>query len=444
MNKTELVKSYLMNEIEQGNIRNGQRLPGCREMASRLSVNKITVNKAYKEMEDMHLLYCVPRGGYYYAGADLKETAASKVIDFQTVTPDPTLIPYRAFTHAMNRAIEEHKKALFSYETPLGLKDLRETLKERFEQNGVYASSSQILITHGAQQGIYLSLKAIFPTPSDGKLLVEIPTYHLALDMAKSLNIVCVGISRYAHGINLDELERIFQKEPIKAFYIIPRHHNPTGYSLLEKDKKRIVELCYRYQVLLIEDDYLADLGTDKRNLPLYYYDTNQLTIYIRSFSKTFIPGIRLGALVMPNSLHEPIMEHKYLLDISTSSITQGALNFFIRSGMYDQHIRKVNACYKRKLLKAKAILTRVSPAGLSFHVPKQGLFVWLTLPAEVSVHRVAEKLAANHIRVSSSSPFYIADQAEQNLRLCISGVPEKEMAALGAIVEAIKDEMRQ
>ncbi len=444
MFKIELVKTYIMNEIEQGKIRKGQRLPGCREVALKLSVNKITVNKAYKALEDMHILYCVPRGGYYFVGADTQKAVQPKTIDYQTVKPDPDLIPFRAFTHAMNRAIEEHKKTLFNYETPLGLPELRETLKERFAQNGVYTSSSQILITHGAQQGIYLALKGLFANRTCDKLLLETPTYNSVLDMAKSLNIDCTGINRTAHGIDLNELERIFNKDSIRAFYIIPRHHNPTGYSLAEKDKKKIVDLCAHYHVLLIEDDYLADLGTDRRDLPLHYYDTNQQTFYIRSFSKTFIPGIRLGAMVIPDTHYDTIVKQKYLLDISTSSITQGALNFFIKSGMYDQHIKKVNACYKRKLLKAKAILTQMCPAGLSFHVPKQGLFLWLTLPAGISANRLIEKLAQNNIRVCPSAQFYITDVAEQSLRLCISGVPEEDITSLATVLEVIKEEMLQ
>lgn len=440
--KIEQVKEYIMNEIEQGNIKKGQRLPGCREVAIKLSVNKITVNKAYKDLEDLHILYCVPRGGYYFVGTDAKEVATSKTIDFQTVKPDPTLIPYKAFTHAINRAIEEHKKTLFNYDTSLGLKDLRETLKVRFEQNGVYTSTSQILITHGAQQGIYLALKALFSAASSGKLLVEIPTYNLVLDMANSLNIDYIGINRCEQGINLDELEIIFKNEYIKAFYIIPTYHNPTGYLLTEKDKKKIVELCYRYHVVLIEDDYLADLALDRRILPLHYYDTNELTIYIRSFSKTFMPGIRLGTMVIPSTLCNIIIKYKYMLDISTSSITQGALDFFIKSGMYDQHIKKVNACYKRKLLKCKAILTHMSPSGLSFHVPNQGLFIWLTLPARVSVNVIIEKLARYNIQVCSSSQFYTTNDVAQNLRLCISSVPEEDISALTTVVEVIKNEM--
>lgn len=442
MQKIELVKEYIQKELKNGTIKKGQKLPSCRDVAEKLFVNKITVNKAYKRLEEEHILYCVPRGGYYFIGLEAEEFVPSTMIDFQTVRPDSSLIPYKSFTHAINRTIEEHKKLLFDYDSPLGLIHLRDTLKERFEQDGVYTSSSQIMITQGAQQGIYLALKALFSNTSHSKLLVEIPTYNLLLEMANSLNIPCIGIERSIEGINLTDLETLFRNEGIKAFYIIPRHHNPTGYSLNEKDKKRIVELCFNYQVLLIEDDYLADLTTDKRALPLHYYDTNQLTIYIRSFSKTFMPGIRLGALVIPKALLDSIMKQKHLIDINTSSIPQGALNYFITSGMYDQHIKKVNACYKRKLLKVKALLDHVNLDGLSFYVPKQGIFVWITLPLEVSVEKLQEKLVQNNIRVNCSSGFYINNTSVHHLRLCISGVAQEYLTSINKIVEMINNEL--
>lgn len=433
MNKIELVKSYIMEDIKQGIIKEGQRLPACRFIAKKFGLNKITVNHAYKQLEDEHILYCIPRGGYYFVGIDSNDTATSLDVDFRTIKPDLTLIPYKAFTHAINRTIDEYKKSVFNYDTPLGLANLRETLKDRFESDGLYTPSSQIMITHGAQQGIYLALKTVFSSHSTQKLLVEIPTYSLILGMADDLMIDHIGIERTIDGINTDKLELLFKNENIKAFYIIPRHHNPTGYTLTEKNKKKIVELCYRYHVLIIEDDYLADLATDKRTLPLHYYDTNHLTFYIRSFSKTFIPGIRIGALVIPESYCDSVTKQKYSLDLCTASLPQGALDYFIKSGMYDKHIKKVNVCYKRKLLKANEILTCMSPPGLSYFIPKHGLFQWLTLPNQALVNRVSEKLAQKNIQVRT---------LEQNIILCIAGVPEKDIIALYTVIKIIKEEM--
>lgn len=438
MTKTELVKNYIMKEIREKRIAVGQRLPGCREISRILSVNKITVIKAYQALEEEHFLYCIPRGGYYVASSGLEEVPLLKTINFQTVQPDPTLIPYRAFSHAINWSIEEYKKNLFLYESPMGFIELRETLKERFAKDGIYASVPQIIITNGAQQGIMLALKAIFQAPSEGKLLVETPTYSAVLDMAKVLHIDYMVISRDFSGIDIKKLEQILKSGQIRAFYIIPRYHNPTGYSLSEKDKKTIAELCGLYQVTMIEDDYLADLGMDKRSQPLHYYDTKQLTVYIRSFSKTFLPGIRLGAMVVPEALCDSIAREKYLSDICTSGFTQGALNLFLKSGMYDKHIQKVNACYRRKLLRAKALLSSVDVAGLSYYVPKQGLFLWITLPSGSLSQRITERLAQSKILVSQ---WHTCSDEPQGIRLCIAGISEKDMDALKIILRIIKEE---
>lgn len=438
MTKIELVKKYILDEIRQRKIMEGKRVPGCREIAKILSVNKITVNKAYKELEEEHFLYCVPRGGYYVVNSSVEDAPLSNTIDFQTVMPDSTLIPYRAFTHAINQSIEANKKNLFYYESPMGFIKLRDTLKKRFAQDGIYTKNTQIMITNGAQQGIFLTLQSIFRNKKEGKLLVESPTYHVVLDMARALDIDCVSIPRCQTGIELKGLEAIFQSEKVKAFYIIPRYHNPTGYSLSENNKKLIVNLCSRYQVLMIEDDYLADLGMDKRCLPLHYYDTSQLTVYIRSFSKTFLPGIRLGAMVVPENLLDVVIQQKYLSDICTSGMEQGALNFFLKSGMYDQHIRKVNACYRRKLVKANAILSQVDLPGLTIHVPRQGLFLWIAFPVSISTSRIINKLLKKNILVS---PYHNFESGLQGLRLCIAGVSEDELNALEVVIDVIKEE---
>jgi DNA-binding transcriptional MocR family regulator len=437
------VKSYIRNEISQGKIKKGQRLPSCREIGKLLTINKITVNKAYKSLEDEHLLYSIPRGGYYYIGDNEKESTHSRPIDFCTVRLEPTLLPYRAFTHAMNHAIEEHRHKIFDYESPMGFMPLRETLIDLIKDNGVYASKDQVMITNGAQEAIYLTLKALFQNSTCENLLVEQPTYSLVLSIAKSLHINCIGVTRNEQGINSKELEHIFKTKNIKAFYIIPRHHNPTGYSLTEKNKKIIVNLCNLYGVNMIEDDYLADLGTEKRNLPLHYYDTNQLTFYIRSFSKTFIPGIRLGAMIIPDKFIFELQNEKHLLGLNTASLPQGALDFFIRSGMYDHHIKKVNSCYRKKLRIVKQILSSVHIEEFQYHVPNTGLFIWLILPKNTATNIIIEKLKQKNILINSSSVYYLDNQAKETIRLCISGIPESDLFSLQVIIDEIMLEIK-
>lgn len=110
---------------------------------------------------------------------------------------------------------------------------------------------------------------------------------------------------------------------------MISRFHNPLDTSYSEKDKKTIVELANKYDVYLVEDDYLVDLESNNKRLPAFYYDDNGRVIYIKSFSKTFMPGIRIGAAVINEELKKQFLIHKRCTDLNTSVLAQGALEIF-------------------------------------------------------------------------------------------------------------------
>ncbi|MBM7614863.1 aminotransferase-like domain-containing protein [Alkaliphilus hydrothermalis] len=445
MNKTDIVKNYISNEIKVGRIKKGQRLPSCREMAAQLSINKITVNKAYNELEKEHKVYSIPRGGFYLVDSEESTKIALKEVDFQSVKPDEKLIPYREFTHAMNKAIDMYKNSLFGYEATGGLASLKETLKIEFEKDGVYTSTENLVITHGAQQAIVLILQTVFKKEK-GKLLVEAPTYSLVLKLAEHMGIDVIGIERKKDGFNYKEMEKIFSSGEIRAFYVIPRHHNPTGYSLKEKEKRRIAELSSMYNVLIIEDDYLADIGSKKSCMPIHYYDVSKCTVYIRSFSKTFMPGIRMGAVVVPEVMVGDVLSLKHLSDLNTSKIPQSALNSFIKSGMYEKHIKKVKKSYENKLKRAAEMFNALSPSAISWHVPSHGIFIWIELPNSIDMLVLENKLKGHGILIKNATEFFPQKYTKENyrsdvscIRLCISGVLDEQIESLTTLIKILR-----
>ena len=447
MTKVQMVKKYILEEIDAGRIARGQRLPSCRDVAALLNVNKITVNKAYEQLEEEHEVYSIPRGGFYLVDYRDKSSVVKKQIDFSIVKPDEKLIPYREFTHVINKAIDTYKSNLFVYEQNFEPSNLRETLKLHLEREGIYTSSEDIIITNGAQQGISLVLQAVFHN-NNRKLLVEVPSYNLVLKLAKYLGIEMLGIERKNDGYDFKKMEEILKNEDIAAFYIIPRHHNPTGYSLTEAEKKKIVELCNKYNVLIIEDDYLSELGDKKTSMPIYYYDISRRTVYVKSFSKTFMPGIRIGAIILPKYLVNEIAKFKYLSDLNTSKLPQVALDLFIKSGMYEKHIKKVRKSYENKLRKASEIFKSLSPQELIWYVPKNGIFIWLVLPEYVKASMLEQELRARDIIIDSNNKFFLNDIMEKEdypnyhncVRLCISSVAYENIRAIETIITTIKN----
>ncbi len=446
MTKVQMVKKYILEEVNAGRIARGQRLPSCREVALLLNVNKITVNKAYAQLEEEHEVYSIPRGGFYLVDYRDKSSIVKKQIDFSIVKPDEKLIPYREFTHVINKAIDIYKSNLFVYEQSFEPSNLKETLKLHLEREGIYTSSEDIIITNGAQQGISLVLQTVFHN-NNKKMLVEVPSYNLVLKLAKYLGIEMLGIERKNNGYDFKKMEEILKNKDIAAFYVIPRHHNPTGYSLTEIEKKKIVELCNKYNVLIIEDDYLSELGDKKTAMPIYYYDVNRCTVYVKSFSKTFMPGIRIGAIILPKYLVNEIAKFKYISDLNTSKLPQVALDLFIKSGMYEKHIKKVRKAYENKLRKASEIFKSLSPQELIWNVPKNGIFIWLVLPEHVKASMLEQELKARDIIIDSNNKFFLNDIMEKEdypnnhncVRLCISSVAYENIRAIETIIAVIK-----
>ncbi|WP_404580649.1 aminotransferase class I/II-fold pyridoxal phosphate-dependent enzyme [Paenibacillus sp. RC21] len=125
-------------------------------------------------------------------------------------------------------------------------------------------------------------------------------------------------------------LEHNFQSNMIKFFYTIPRFHNPLGTPYTAKNKQRLAELAKAYDVYIVEDNYLSDLETNSKADPIHAYHGASHVIYLRSFSKVLLPGLRISAAVVPNSLIPLMQWHKHTAGLSTSVLSQGLLENYM------------------------------------------------------------------------------------------------------------------
>ncbi|MGR6009115.1 aminotransferase class I/II-fold pyridoxal phosphate-dependent enzyme [Bacillus cereus] len=208
-----------------------------------------------------------------------------EIIDFASSAPDPDVFPYLDFQHCMNKAIDTYKNDLFVYGTPK-----RITIFNSSHSKTVGKLSS----VHERRQYFYnvrcaagtCNINSIPFSNENETILVEQPTYHLYIEYLEINKVPVIGIKRTNEGIDLNELERIFRTGKIKFFYTIPRYHHPLGTSYSKDEKEKIVLLAKKYNVFIVEDDYLADLETDSKADPLYSLDHSNHVIYLKSYSK--------------------------------------------------------------------------------------------------------------------------------------------------------------
>ncbi|CAH2212730.1 aminotransferase-like domain-containing protein [Tepidibacter aestuarii] len=415
MEKYTQIIDYIKDLAEKEKIKTGKKIPSVRSVADKFEFSKSTVVRAYKELEKEHYIYSVPKSGYYLVAKDNKKRIKDYRIDFSTVLPDKDLIPYKEFHHCLDQAMRINKTELLSYGQPQGLPSLIETIKNHLEDYQVFCKSSQVIITSGSQQAINILNRMIFPNEKS-VVLIENPTYDR---MIKNLNlngIKTIGINREFDGINFEELERIFKEEDIKFFYTVPRFHNPTGGSYTVKEKKEILRLAYKYDVYIVEDDYLVDLETKTKNDPIYSFDTSNKVIYLKTFSKILLPGLRIAAVVLPEELVYPFLNYKQWYDIYTSILPQGALDLYIKNGMFKKSKVLLQNTYKERMRYLKKLCSNFNPEILNINVPDTGFFLSLKSNKVINFDRIIEDLAENRIIIKDTRESFISQSNDINL----------------------------
>lgn len=356
-NKYEVVKALLKEQLTLGNLKPGEKLPSIRSATRLWDCSKNTVIRAYQELEKEHLIYSVPKSGYYAVLRPRHASGAStEWVDFTSASPDAEVMPYKDFQHCLNRAIELYEDQLFAYSDPQGFFTLRRALEKHLAHFQIFAPPAQICVVSGAQQALHLLAAMPFP---NGKsvVLVEQPTFHGMLRSLELLGVKALGIERTMEGIDFDELERHFRNNHIKFFYTVPRFHNPLGASYTEEQKKHLVRLAAQYDVYIVEDDFLADMDANAKADPIYSYDQADKVIYVKSFSKIMLPGLRLASVVLPASLLETFRQFKASCDSSTAALSQAALELYLPE---QRHVRPSRCARAREIPPADAKARRM------------------------------------------------------------------------------------
>ncbi|WP_099520434.1 PLP-dependent aminotransferase family protein [Paenibacillus sp. BIHB 4019] len=409
-NKKQAIVESIRSDIVNGLIKPGQKLPSIRVQSQRFDCSLNTIIAVYQELENHYLIYSRPKSGYFVVAQEaLLPLLKTKRIDFASAAPDPETIPQVDFRQCLNKAMELFETSIFTYSDPQGLLSLRQEIVKLFQQQQVFPSAQQIFVFSGAQQALHLLAGMPFPNGKTN-ILVEQPTYWGMLAALKTHRQTVIGIERTADGIDWETLERHFQSNMIKFFYTIPRFHNPLGTSYTAEEKQRLAELAKAYDVYIVEDDYLADLETNSKEDPIHAYNGASHVIYLRSFSKVMLPGLRIAAAAVPDSFIPLLQWHKHTADLSTSVLSQGVLEIYMKSGMYAHHAKQMKSLYNHRINYLKEVSQRLLPKECLYTIQSCGgyllPFTWRT-PFIQKIWLCGWKIAAlmYWVPTNSSSP---------------------------------------
>lgn len=434
--------------ITTGKLSHGYLLPPVRKFAKFLEINAGTVMSAYKLLEKNGYIFSRTGSGSYVAElsgivdneeSDKKEEEEidaieilspkfdERYINLASIALNPDLISVEAFKQVLIEVLDRDQGYAFSYQESQGFYPLRESIANDLKKYGVKAEASTMQIISGAQQGIDIVAKA-FLNYGD-YVFTENPTYPGAIAAFRSRGAKIVEISMEKDGINIEELEDKLRKFRPKLMYVMPNIQNPTGSSYSVAKRNRLMGLARYYNAIILEDDYISELSYGKEMMaPLKAIDRDDRVIYLKSFSKIFMPGLRLAFLTMPQRLVNKLLAIKHNSDISTSGLTQRAFDLYLRKGIWHEHITAIRKMYLERFKLTLAAIEEFLPKTVTYIKPQGGLSIWLTLPLGVSAKEIVEEAQNRQVLITEGTPFFPRQAIDRYIRISFATATTAEI----------------
>ncbi|HEX17076.1 MAG TPA: PLP-dependent aminotransferase family protein [Thermoplasmatales archaeon] len=374
----------------------------------------------------------------------LKLTQQPDIISFAGGLPNPDAFPIDEIQDITRRVLEEKGKLALQYGPTEGIRSLRETLANRCRKDGMDASSDNVLITTGSQQGLDV-IGRIFLDPGD-TIIVELPTYLGAINAFRAYEVNFEGIPLDKDGMRIDLLEdkiEDLKKKGItpKFIYVVPTFQNPAGVVMPENRRRKLVDIANEHDLLIIEDDPYGKLiyeGDFVR--PIKSFDDEGRVIYLSTFSKILSPGFRLAWIVADEEIIRKLSIGKQALDLCSNTFAQYIANEFIESGYLDLHIMRIIEMYRPKRDRMMESIKKYFPEDTICHKPRGGMFAWVTLPGDIDTEELFLDAIKEKVAYIHGKAFHVDGGGASSMRLNFSysseELIEEGIKRLGKVIE--------
>jgi len=393
-------------------------------------------------------------------GASLKPSAIREIfkysgdpsfISFAGGYPDPDVFPVEELKEVSVEALDKYAKKALQYSATEGVPELRQYLVKFMEEeeNVKGLGEENIIITTASQQSLFL-VGLVLIDPGD-VVMVEAPTYLGALSAFDPFEPDYVSVPTDDDGIIPEKLEEMVvdlkkKGKKVKFLYVIPTFQNPAGYTLSLERRKRIVEIAEEQDFLIVEDDPYSYLVYEGERPPcVKSFDKSDHVIYLSTFSKTFVPGFRLGWIVAHKDIIRRIAISKQAADLCTGAYMQYITYLYMQKGHFMKHIDTMRDIYKVKHAAMLEALDKYMSdiPGVYWSKPKGGFFVWLVLPETVDCDQLFDKAIEHKVVYVRGSAFFADGQGKNTARLNFSQPKVEDIdKGIKILADVIKETM--
>jgi len=355
----------------------------------------------------------------------LKVAIDPSVISFAGGLPNRDLFPVAELQEATEKVFKTAGKESLQYSNSEGYIDLRQYLVDRYqEKQGITFSVDNILITNGSQQGLDLLAKALLNEGDD--VIIEEPGYLGAIQAFSVYRSVFNPVRVNEEGMDIEALKHVLKTKSPKLLYGVPNYQNPSGISYSDRNRQGVAEALVNTTTLLIEDDPYGDLSFSGIRRPSFRPLIPEQSVLLGSFSKTIAPSFRIGWIIAPDAIMERLLVAKQASDLHTGYFVQRVIHQYLTDNDFDEHIKQIVRAYSSQCNAMARSIQKHFPSTVSHTNPEGGMFLWATLPENVSSMNLFDLAIKDKVAFVPGDPFYTSKRQTNTLRLNFSCVDEQ------------------
>lgn len=412
--RASALAAALRNLMVEGRLKAGEKLPPSRIFAEQLNLSRGVVVAAYEQLVSEGFAYSMIGAGTFVA--EVLVNSGSPAINTDETVFDTSIKPgqlglgmadHKSLSQLrklLNQSLARHNAFKTGYPDPRGSESLRIEIANYLRvARAARVHHDQIVITSGAQQAIDLIFRAILK--KGDQIWIEDPCYQMAAHSISSHELVPIPISVTSEG--LDVPEALKRAPKAKAAYVTPSHQFPLGVTLSMAQRIRMIDWAAANRAWIIEDDYDSEFRYSGSPLAsLQGIDRNERVIYVGSFSKSLIPGIRCGYAIIPKPLMSHLIEVRKVVDKSPVNLIDEALAAFIREGYFARHLKRAR---NRAKLSRDSLVGGLRKKGINVKCPDQGLHLVVDCNSSKSEKELVNRLKTAGLQSYPLSSFYLA-----------------------------------
>jgi len=440
------IADTIIGDIQSGRLQLGDALPGSRNLALLLKINRNTVVEAYQVLINEEWVISKERKGIFVSdqlpilkarfnkneSEDEYKTEINNglLINFDDGHPDSKIAPVtelaRAYRQIFNR---KAKWQMMGYSSEHGDLEFRKAISQMLNhQRGMHHNEHDISITRGSQMAMFLMAQSLF---SNGDcVIVENPGYQPAWNAFEYAGAKLLPVSVDEDGIIVEDIIQLLKtNKNIKVIYLTPHRQYPTTVTLSLARRLKLIELSNEYNFTIIEDDYDNEFHFGYRPiLPISSFPELKNSVYVGTMSKVVAPALRIGYLVTKNQeLLKKIGDLRKIIDVQGDVIMEQAVLQLIKDGAVKKHIKKATIHYKNKRDFVYALLEKHLKNSADFTLPEGGLAFWIIPKVKLNWSIVTDLLLDKNIKIIHPEQFSF-NEVVNGFRLSYGSLSEEQL----------------